>query len=120
MVVEDDDDILKIVKLYLKKWGFDVDAFSDPVQALAHFQKNHDDYAVVLTDVRMPNMTGIELAQLMKMLKPGIKVVFMTAFEITQTEQENSSATIRHEEILKKPFRLVEVCSAVKKQLQMT
>lgn len=118
MLVEDDTDILDIVEKYLIKWGFEVDAFSDPVPAWQHFQEHAARYSIVLSDIRMPGMSGLELAKLMKMLKPDIKIVLMTAYELDNLDLE--LPVIRYEDILKKPFKLVEVCNAIKKQLQAT
>lgn len=116
MLVEDDEDILKIVEKYLIKWDFAVDAFSDPVLAWQHFQDHAAQYSLVLSDIKMPGMSGLELAKLMLMFKPNVKIVLMTAYELSQEELD--LPVIRYEDILRKPFKLVEVCNAIKKQLQ--
>jgi DNA-binding NtrC family response regulator len=115
MLVEDDADILNVVEKYLIKWSFAVDAFGDPVLAWQHFQDHAASYSVLLSDIRMPVMSGLELAKLIKMLKPDIKIVLMTAYEISQSDFD--VPVIKYEDILKKPFKLVEVCNAIKKQL---
>lgn len=116
MLVEDDADILDIVEKYLVKWGFKVDAFSDPVLAWQHFQDHAALYSIVLSDIKMPGMSGLELAKLMKMLRRDVKIVLMTAYELSQDELD--VPVIKYEDILKKPFKLVEVCDAIKKQFQ--
>ena len=120
MLVDDETDILNMVKMYLERWGFVVDAFARPEQALAHFEKNYADYSLVLTDIRMPGITGLELANLMLHIKPGIKIMLMTAYEIQPRELEMTLPIVKWQDILRKPFKLVEICTAVKKQLQMT
>ncbi|HEX2558093.1 MAG TPA: response regulator, partial [Nitrososphaera sp.] len=77
MVVDDEQDILGIVRKYLQKWNFEVDAFSDPFIALEQFKSRRDYYRLLLTDMRMPGMTGVELASKIIDLKPGINVVLM-------------------------------------------
>lgn len=118
MIVDDEQDLLYMVRLYLEKWGFVVDAFDKPEQALAHFEKKSADYSLVLTDIRMPGMTGIEMANLMQRVKPDVKIVLMTAFDVAPTDLARTLPVIQWQDILRKPFRLVEVCNAVKKQLQ--
>lgn len=119
MVVEDERDLLRLVELYLKAWKFDVDPFHDPVEALTAFQKNPALFSLVLTDISMPGMSGIELARNILKIKPDAKVLLMTAYDVVQEELEIDLPVISHQEILKKPFRLVEICNAVKRQLQI-
>ena len=117
MVVDDEIDILFIVRRYLEKWGYEVDTFSDPLHALQIFQANPDRFMLVLTDVRMPEMTGIQLAHLMLKVQPDTKIVIMTAYDISPNEFGLQLPTITHQDILQKPFKLAQVCGAVKKQL---
>jgi len=118
MLVDDETDILLMVRKYLERWGFVVETFDKPAQALAHFEKNYADYSLVLTDIRMPGMTGIEMARFMLRIRPETKIILMTAFDIQPNELAASLPIVKWQDILHKPFRLVEVCNAVKKQLQ--
>lgn len=118
MVVDDEFDIIAIIRRYLEKWGFDVDTFTNPVYAYEVFKANPDRYSLLLTDIRMPEMSGIRLARLIKDIKPSIKVVIMTAYEVTPDELGESLPNITHKDILQKPFKLLQICTAVKKQLQ--
>ena len=120
MIVDDDFDIIYVVRQYLVKWGFEVDSFTNPVYALQKFKENPDQYSLILTDIRMPEMSGIRLAMLIQEIKPSIKVVIMTAYELTPDELGEHLPTISHDDILQKPFRLLQVCTAIKKQLQIT
>jgi len=120
MIVDDDFDIIYVVRQYLVKWGFEVDSFTNPVYALQKFKENPDQYSLILTDIRMPEMSGIRLAMLIQEIKPSIKVVIMTAYELTPDELGEHLPTISRDDILQKPFRLLQVCTAIKKQLQIT
>jgi DNA-binding NtrC family response regulator len=119
MVVDDEADLLRMVEMYLKAWIFEVDGFTDPVKALGHFQKNPSFFSLVLTDVRMPQMSGIELAQHILRIKPETKIVLMTAFQIDSLDLETNLPVVEYKDILKKPFRLAEICGQVKKQLHI-
>jgi DNA-binding NtrC family response regulator len=118
MVVDDEFDIIFIIRKYLERWGFSVDTFTNPLYAYEVFKVNSERYSLVLTDIRMPEMTGIRLAKLIQEIKPSIKVVIMTAYEVTPDELREHLPMITHKDILQKPFKLLQICNAVKKQLQ--
>lgn len=118
MVVDDDFDIVYIIRRHLQKWGYEVDTFTNPLYALQVFKRNPERYSIILTDIRMPEMTGIHLARLMQEVKPDVKVIIMTAYEIEPDDLADNLPTIRRDDILKKPFTLIQVCNAVKKQMK--
>jgi DNA-binding response OmpR family regulator len=118
MVVDDEVDIVFVIRRYLEKWGFSVDTFTDPNYALQSFKNHPDRYSVALIDIRMPEMSGVELANRMLKIRSGINIVIMTAFEIESIDFETDLPTIKHDDILRKPFSLTQVCNAVKKQLK--
>jgi DNA-binding NtrC family response regulator len=83
MVIDDDFDIATLVKITLQKNGFkNVFAFTKPSLAVEHFRINYTDYCLVICDIRMPEMNGFELAKNISQIKPGIKILLMTAFDI--------------------------------------
>ena len=82
MVVDDDFDITTLVKMILQKSGFkNVTAFTKPSLALENFKIGYDDYCLVISDLRMPEMNGFEFARLVSRIKPEIKVLLMTALD---------------------------------------
>jgi two-component system response regulator ChvI len=116
MAVDDEPDILRIVEISLAKWGYKVDTFTDPVAAINHFRDNASKYSLILTDIRMPGMSGTELARRVKKIRPEIKVMVMTAFEIDKDLRKALPSIDRHG-FLQKPFRTVDICAAVRKHL---
>jgi DNA-binding LytR/AlgR family response regulator len=95
-----------------------VDTFTNPLFALQMFKENPARYSVALLDIRMPEISGIALAQLMLKVKPDAKIIIMTAYEVFADDLKHSLPMIRRDDILKKPFSLIQVCNAVKKQLK--
>ena len=83
MVVDDDIDICNLTRMALQKQGFDVYGFTDPLLALEHFRANCDICNIVISDLRMPTMNGIEFLQNIKKVKPTTKVLLMSAFTFT-------------------------------------
>jgi DNA-binding NtrC family response regulator len=86
LIVDDDSDIVQVLKLGLLKNRFLVDAFTDPEDALQSFKSNAESYSLVLSDARMPGLSGIQLARKVKEVNPSVKVILMTAFEIRENE----------------------------------
>ena len=86
LVVDDDSDIVQVLKLGLLKNRFLVNAFTNPEEALQSFKSNAESYCLVLSDVRMPGLSGIQLAKKVKEINPAVKTVLMTAFEIRDSE----------------------------------
>ena len=116
MVVDDELDVLDTVRRGLENWGYQVDTFSNPHVALQAFTGSPFRYSLILTDFRMPGLTGVELAKQAQRIRNDVKVLIMTAFELDQ-EMLRGVPTIDKSEILKKPFRLDQLCKAVKKSL---
>ena len=118
MVVEDELDLLALVERYLRLWKYDTEGFTDPVKALEAFRANPSHYSVVMTDIRMAGLSGTELAEKMIEVKPDAKIVLMTAYEVTN-QMLSGLPMISHSDIVKKPFRIKEICESVKRQLQV-
>jgi DNA-binding NtrC family response regulator len=85
-VVDDDPDIVQVLKTGLVKNRFLVSAFTNPEEALQNFKSNSEDYCLMLSDIRMPELSGIQLTRKVKEINPKVKVVLMTSFEIRDNE----------------------------------
>ncbi|MEW6605092.1 MAG: response regulator [Thermoproteota archaeon] len=116
MAVDDEPDILRIVEMSLAKWGYAVDSFTDPVEALDRFCRNPQLYSLILTDIKMPGMSGSELAKRARKARPDIKVVVMTAFEVDK-DLEKALPPIEQNGFLQKPFHTADVCVTVRRHL---
>jgi DNA-binding NtrC family response regulator len=118
-VVDDDFDILNVIKLYLQKVGLNVFAFTDPNLALEHFRINCKDYILVVSDIRMPGMNGFEFARKVRKISPAIKVLLMSAFEVNSTELSIGLGGAKIEGFIQKPISLRKLSSIVQKQLEI-
>jgi DNA-binding NtrC family response regulator len=112
LVVDDELDIVLIFKQALSRQGYTVFGFTDPLLALEHFKVNSATYGLVITDVRMPKMSGFELAANIKVIKPDAKVVFMSAFEVS--DLEFSVPGIKIHDFLRKPVDIKTLVRRVK------
>ena len=111
-MVDDELDIVLIFKQALSRQGYTVFGFTDPLLALEHFKVNSADYGFVITDVRMPRMSGFELAANIKVIKPDAKVVFMSAFEVSDLEFSMPGVEIN--DFLRKPVDVKTLVRRVK------
>jgi DNA-binding NtrC family response regulator len=115
MIVDDEIDIATFMKLSLQKCCFDVDSFTDPFVALEHFQLNSEDYTIILSDIRMPGMNGFEFVQKIREVKPKIKVLLMTAFDINTAVFSEELLATKVNGFIQKPISLNILNSEIKK-----
>ena len=118
-VVDDEFDILNIIKLYLRQVGLNVFGFTDPNLALEHFRINCKDYILVVSDIRMPGMNGFEFVRKVREISPAIKVLLMSAFEVNSTELSIGLGGAKIEGFIQKPISLRKLSSMVQKQLEI-
>jgi DNA-binding response OmpR family regulator len=116
-VVDDDFDILNIIKLYLQKVGLNVFGFTDPNLALEHFRINYKDYILVVSDIRMPGMNGFEFVRKVREISPTIKILLMSAFEINSTELSVGLGETKIEGFIQKPISLREMNIVIQKHI---
>jgi DNA-binding NtrC family response regulator len=85
-VVDDDLEITKLfhIALYENVNGISVVSFNDPVIALEHFVANKDAYAVVIADLRMSGLNGLELLKKVKSSNPRVRTILMSAYNFDE------------------------------------
>ena len=103
LIVDDEADICTMMKKALAGDEYRVSTFTSPTLALEHLKQEPEKYDTVVTDVRMPAMSGFALARAVKSINPRTKVVLMTAFEINPSEFEKVMPHSIIEGFLKKP-----------------
>jgi DNA-binding NtrC family response regulator len=103
VLIADDEAMLRIVAAEtLEDAGFEVSEAGDGTRALAILQSDPS-IQLLVSDIKMPGMNGIELAEAGLKLMPGLKVLLMTAYA---TENIPDSLRAHGLEILRKPFDL--------------
>jgi DNA-binding NtrC family response regulator len=77
-VIDDEQDILDMIEKYLRRLsGFDVTVFNNPHNALSRIDHTYD---VVLLDIMMPQMGGLDVLKMLHEQAPDLKIVMMTAY----------------------------------------
>ena len=118
LVVDDEKDILQVVKLGLERRGFSVDAFSDPEEALRAFKPSTYDLAIL--DVRMPKMNGFQLYREISKRDGKLKVRFFTAYEEFRNEFRKAFPELDERRFIKKPASLSKIAEEVLEDLRAT
>ncbi|MDQ3727471.1 MAG: response regulator [Thermoproteota archaeon] len=113
LVVDDDSDIAYVLKQGLLKNRFLVSAFTNPEEALQNFQSNAESYGLMLSDIRMPEMSGIRLARKVKEINPKVKVVLMTTFEIKDNEFSKVFPSTQVDGFVQKPFHMKDLTNKI-------
>jgi DNA-binding NtrC family response regulator len=113
LVVDDDPDIVQVLKLGLLKNRFLVNAFTNPEEALQSFKSNAESYCLVLSDVRMPGFSGIQLAKKVKEINPAVKTVLMTAFEVRDSEFSKGFPSTQVDGFVQKPIGINDLTNKI-------
>lgn len=118
MVVDDEQDIATVIQKGLELNGFEVDSFSNPGEALSNFMAGT--YDLLITDIRMPVMNGFDLYREIRKIDPNLKVAFMTAFEIYESEFRKLFPNIDVKCFITKPIRMSDLIVRVKEGLALS
>jgi len=102
LLVDDEADIVYIMKKSLEQNGFEVDAFTDPTKALSHFKPNT--YHAIILDIRMPEISGFYLAREIWAEDEKATVCFLSAFEIYEAEAKFLFADFKSHCFIQKPI----------------
>ena len=110
-VVDDEIDIMALFRDALSQIdGIEVFGFTDSTLALQHFRLNQSNYNLILTDFRIPVMDGIELLKNVKSLKPSLKTILISAFEVKDEHFESCGSV---DKFLQKPIGISELINEV-------
>ena len=106
LVVDDDPDTVRVLALSLHNYGFLVDAFANPKDALQEIKSNPESYSLVLSDSLMPEISGIQLAERVKEANPDVKVLLLTGSEMADNEISKVFSSTTVDGYLQKPVSI--------------
>jgi signal transduction histidine kinase/ActR/RegA family two-component response regulator len=115
LFVDDEPEITFMGKKMLENLGYKVSITSDSVSALDEFKKDPDKYSLLVTDQGMPNLSGTELAILMKEIRPKLKVIVITGYADSLSEEVISKSGIS--EVILKPMILDDFSKVIRRVL---
>lgn len=100
--------------------GISVVSFNDPIIAMEHFTDNKENYALIISDLRMPNLNGMELLKKVKKLNPSVRTILISAYEV-----ENDLVFQRYlregiiDSFIEKPVTINQLCQRVRDEFQV-
>jgi two-component system cell cycle response regulator CpdR len=113
LLAEDDNDMRRFLGKALQNAGFDVASYDNGMSA--YHRLREEPFELLLTDIVMPEMDGIELARRATELDPDIKVMFITGFAAVALNPDNNAPP--QAKILSKPFHLKDLVNEVQRML---
>lgn len=117
-IVDDERDILKLFQDFLSKIkGISIFTFTDPLMALEHVRMNKNEYVLVIADLMMPNLDGVELVKVIKDLNPLVRTILMTAFATKDDLFQDYARQEIINNFLQKPVLLAHLYEQVTKEL---
>ena len=102
MIVDDEPDVLLTYESFLSNAGFNVSTFEEPYKALAEYTSNPRLYDLIILDIRMENLNGLQLYQCMKAINPASKLIFASALDAAK-ELTSILPDVQSQDIIKKP-----------------
>ncbi len=113
LLAEDDNDMRRFLVRALQNAGFEVTSFDNGLSAYNRLRE--EPFELLLTDIVMPEMDGIELARRATELDPDIKIMFITGFAAVALNTDNHAPL--QAKILSKPFHLRDLVNEVQRLL---
>lgn len=118
MVVEDGKEPASLFKAFLEKMGYDTATFTDPIMALEFIRQGTKEFSLMLTDLRMPEMSGIELAAEIRKFNCRIKIILITAFMVEDLMLSDTYKLAKINEIVQKPVKIAALREIIDTALQ--
>jgi two-component system, cell cycle response regulator CpdR len=113
LLAEDDNDMRRFLAKALQNAGYAVVSFDNGLSAYNRLRE--EPFELLLTDIVMPEMDGIELARRATELDPDIKVMFITGFAAVALNPDNNAPP--QAKVLSKPFHLKDLVAEVQRML---
>jgi two-component system response regulator HydG len=114
LIVEDELPMCELLASYFGEKGYEVESAQNGEEALKRFEER--DYALVVTDIKLPGMSGLELLARIQMEWPEVGVIIMTAFSSISSAVE--AMKLGAEDYIAKPFQLDELGITIEKALE--
>ncbi|MBS0416958.1 MAG: CHASE3 domain-containing protein [Proteobacteria bacterium] len=116
LYLDDEESLVILAKRMLERMGYHVSGFKDAAQAIAAFAATPQDFDLVLTDLSMPGMSGMEVARQILAIRPDVPVLLATGYVRTEDVEQARAIGIR--EVIWKPQTIGEMGDLLAQQLQ--
>ena len=117
LAVDDEPDLTMLCRMSLEHYGFEVDTFNDPQEALSKFKPGS--YDLVILDIKMPKMDGFELYHKIKKKDNNANICFLTASELYYEEfRKKEYYALDKSMFIRKPIDNEELVKEVNKMIK--
>ena len=115
LFVDDEISIIKMVQRMIERLGYKVETATTPQDALDRFLLNPDYFDMVITDMTMPQMTGVKLSEKLMEIRPGIPIIICTGHSALVDEEKAKELGLA--EYVMKPINMQEISQSIRKVL---
>ena len=106
LLVDDNEDVLKTITMYLERKNYQVSPFTNGLEALEIFDSEKGDFDLLVTDLVMPGISGVGIISIVKEKYPQVPIIAITGWgEQPETLAKEAKADF----VLEKPFKLDEI-----------
>jgi two-component system cell cycle sensor histidine kinase/response regulator CckA len=116
LFVDDEAPIAEVAGLMLTKLGYRATVYTDSRQALEYLQNNNADLALLLTDLSMPGLNGVDLIREAMRLKPGLPAILLTGYG--KVIDSKAALELHISEVMHKPFTMEMLSAAIESALE--
>jgi DNA-binding NtrC family response regulator len=116
LIIDDEEELATLFKHFMEAMGMEAMSFTNPLLAFEHYKDNTDKFSLVITDLRMPGLCGLELSKRIRALNDSVKIFLITAFETADMENNETYQSARINKVIQKPIKL----SSLKKIIDET
>jgi CheY-like chemotaxis protein len=115
LFVDDEPSLVNTAKIILERYGYQVTAVTNALEALEIFHRNPDEFDLVITDQTLPAMTGANLAGQLRLIRPTIPVILTSGYSEVITPEKAREIGIC--EYIMKPFFARDLAKAIRRVL---
>ena len=128
LIVDDESDILSVVTRLLEAYGFNICSFTKPTIALEHYRASPNNHDLVISDLQMPNVNGLEFIRKVKEINSNVKAFLMTSslaelgdlgLLLLPNSNSSSSLNLMVDEFILKPFSVQKLVILIRRHVRV-
>lgn len=117
MVVDDERELVILYSRFIELSGFNCIYFTSPREALDYFSSNPEGCSLIIIDLKMPDINGLELAKRMRLYNKTVKIILVTSFLVEENLDYDEAKEAGIDIVLEKPFHLKDLRPLIKEIL---
>lgn len=116
LIIDDEVDMLMLLRMIIEdNTDYDVESTNSPTEGIKLFREN--DYDLIITDLKMPGLDGMDIFDEFKEMKPDVPVIMITAYGSIEISDEALSKGVA--EFITKPFRKDSILFTIRRVLEL-